>query len=197
MSNTESSNKIEESKRVGYYRLLSDQSNDWMLGAILVTDDLGKPEEFKVTYPVRPTLLQRQLYGHSLITHVGIELCGKPLFHSLDTRPNLLLVDDERFLLLVDDNSMSCPVTFMERAGGSIALSNTSQNTASHRQTIQPSTAKFQPVTVAYPTSYRQEQIRDTANLIDYFFSAFDLVEPFNRIEVAIQALREQQQEFK
>ena len=197
MPNREPTQKIEDSKRVGYYRLLTDQHNDWMLGAVLVTDDIGKPEEFKVTYPVRPTLIQRQLYGHSLITHVGIELCGKPLFHDLNTKPQLLLINDERFLLLADDDDIVCPVAFMERAGESISLNTPSQKLMANRQTIQPSTARFQPVTVAYPPNYRQEQIRDTANLIDYFFSAFDLIEPFNRIEVAIQALREQDQKFK
>jgi len=68
---------------IGFYALLSTTDNKGFVGALLITDDLGKPEEFRVTYPVKPTTLQRQLYGDSLIPHIGIELCGKPLYQAL------------------------------------------------------------------------------------------------------------------
>src|ERR1035438_9283152 len=52
-------------------------------GAILVTDEWSKPLEFRCTAPVRPTDLQRTLYGKSMLPHILTELIGAPLISSV------------------------------------------------------------------------------------------------------------------
>ncbi|MEZ4619252.1 MAG: hypothetical protein R2867_27585 [Caldilineaceae bacterium] len=69
---------VKQEKHIAFYKLIYDSEAKNLLGAILVLDELGKPQEFRVTYPVKPTMIQRQLYGDALVPHVGIELCGKP-----------------------------------------------------------------------------------------------------------------------
>ena len=77
---------------IGFYSLVATSDEKGYLGALLVTDDIGKPEEFRVTHPVKPTLLQRQIYGETLIPHIGVSLCGVPLYEALKNKPSLLLV---------------------------------------------------------------------------------------------------------
>ena len=58
-------------------------------GAILVTDESSKPLEFRCTAPVRPTNLQRTLYGKSLLPHILTELIAVPLIASMREKPQL------------------------------------------------------------------------------------------------------------
>src|ERR1035441_1934337 len=66
-------------------------------GAILVTDESSKPLEFRCTAPVRPTQLQRTLYGKSLLPHVLTELIAMPLISSVREKPQLILIAEDAF----------------------------------------------------------------------------------------------------
>ena len=41
-------------------------SHDGFIGAVLVTDHKGIPQEFRCTHPVKPTSIQKPLYGDAL-----------------------------------------------------------------------------------------------------------------------------------
>lgn len=69
-------------------------------GGCLVTDATTRPVEFRVTGPIRPTKLQRMLYGDSLHGYITNDLVGLPIIKSLETRPAVLLVRDAEFLNL-------------------------------------------------------------------------------------------------
>ena len=56
-------------------------------GAILVTDDWGKPLEFRFTAPVKPTAVQRTLYGSMLTPHLLVALIAEPLMEALNEEP--------------------------------------------------------------------------------------------------------------
>ena len=56
-------------------------------GAILVTDDWGKPLDFRCTAPVMPTAVQRRLNGSTLTPHVLVALIAKPLMDALNEDP--------------------------------------------------------------------------------------------------------------
>lgn len=68
-------------------------------GAILVTDASTKPLEFRVTAPIRPTNLQKTLYGKILDEHLAVELISLPLLDSLNdnNKPDLIIVLDALF----------------------------------------------------------------------------------------------------
>ena len=180
---------------VGFYSLLPTPDGKGYLGALLVTDEIGKPEEFRVTHPVKPTLLQQQIYGDTLIPHVGVNLCGLPLFEALTNKPSLLLVSGEELLLLGRD--VSCPVAYVERFGETLTIAaDGSDHTPSNRPVASQS-GRFQPLAPTYPSHYSREERRNTGVLINRFFEQIDLVEPFDRIEKAITALAEQDQRFR
>ena len=69
---------------LGYLEL--DNSGSYR-GAILVTDDWGKPLEFRCTAPVIPTEGQRTLYGSTLTPHLLVALIAKPLMDALNEEP--------------------------------------------------------------------------------------------------------------
>jgi hypothetical protein len=62
------------------------------IGAVLVVDSQGIPIEFNCTHPVRPTTVQKALYGNNLDTFIAFELCGGPLLNGLKSSPGACLV---------------------------------------------------------------------------------------------------------
>ena len=56
-------------------------------GGILVTDINTYPIEFRVTGPIRPTALQKILYGNVLESYIYVELITLPLFKTINNQP--------------------------------------------------------------------------------------------------------------
>ncbi|MEZ4730223.1 MAG: hypothetical protein R3E79_24095 [Caldilineaceae bacterium] len=184
-----------QAKRVGFYRLIHDDELKAIIGALLVLNEVGKPEEFRVTLPVKPTLIQRQLYGESLLPHVGIELCGKPLVDMLKTVPDLLVINPIQLLGLAE--AITVPTVYVERAGESFVVNVPSATEGAKKQKVQSASGRFEPLSVSYPTTYNQADCASAATLVSDFFTAIDLLEPFNRITIAIQTLRTQDERFR
>jgi hypothetical protein len=89
-------------------------------GAVLVTDERTRPLEFRVTDPVAPTELQRLLCGAAFDEHVLGELIGAPLLASLRENVDLVLVRDQRLLVVQDATPQ--PVLWLGRDEGSDEL---------------------------------------------------------------------------
>ncbi|HSR46559.1 MAG TPA: hypothetical protein VLL77_01105 [Anaerolineales bacterium] len=69
-------------------------------GGCLVTDGLTRPLEFRVSGPIRPTSLQKVLYGDTLQEYICTDLVGLPMLQDLESKPEIILVRDAEFLKL-------------------------------------------------------------------------------------------------
>ena len=69
-------------------------------GGCLVTDSLTRPLEFRVSGPIRPTSLQKVLYGDTLHEYICNDLIGVPMLQTLENKPDLVLVREAEFLKL-------------------------------------------------------------------------------------------------
>jgi hypothetical protein len=183
------------SDKLGFYALVQSQDSKGYLGAILLTDELGKPEEFRVTFPIKPTPLQRQLYGETMLSHIGIELCGVPLFQALKTKPLVLLVNDVRFLSL--GSRVSSLIVKVERAGEALKLTTDGGTQSVAVSSLLSSSGRFQPLSIVYPGDYDEQKRRETLNKLGRFFASLDLIEPFGRIDAATKALAAQDERFR
>jgi len=179
---------------IGFYELVASDERNYMLGALLVTDNLGKPVEFRVTYPVKPSLLQRHLYGDSLISHVGIELCGLPLHDALQFKPNLVVVNDKRFLQLGDETDTL--VAFLESSGNSLVVENINDQ-ASVVDKIHSKEGRYEAINVQYPSSYGDTNRKKVREIISELYGEIDLLEPFQRITVAVNTLQKADERFR
>jgi hypothetical protein len=65
---------------------------DTFRAAAVVTDRTTAPVEFRYTSPVRPTKLQRTLWGGRLGSHLAVEVLARPLLDALDPPPGLIVV---------------------------------------------------------------------------------------------------------
>ena len=67
-------------------------------GGVLVTDYETRPYEFRVTSPIKPTQLQKLLYGASLTEYVYGELIGLPLLNHVREKISLAICVRENLL---------------------------------------------------------------------------------------------------
>ena len=66
---------------------------DGFVGAVLLTDGRGRPLHFAYVSPIRPTRMQRLLYGATLDEHLKVDVITARLIADLPTRPHLVFVD--------------------------------------------------------------------------------------------------------
>lgn len=85
-------------KRVAFLDLASFDDGESLRGGCLVTDGMTRPLEFRVSGAVRPSSVQKILYGDTLHEYVCNDLLGGPILQSLETTPDFVLVRDAEFL---------------------------------------------------------------------------------------------------
>jgi len=168
---------------------LKENAKGGYIGAVLVTDMSGVPQEFRCTHPVRATAVQRILYGATLVPYIGIELCAKPLFSSLQKKPTLLLLAQSSLLDLRMD--VSCPVLVVGKEGDAFEVKAVG---TSERSAVRVERTRFPALVIQAHPAYPTDQTVGTRILES---AAFDLPEAFERVTKAIQTLAEQDTRFQ
>jgi hypothetical protein len=64
------------------------------LGGVLVVDEFGLPVEFRHSIALRPTKLQRTLYGESLDRYLRAAVIAVRLLDDLESKPGVILTSD-------------------------------------------------------------------------------------------------------
>jgi len=184
-----------DTKHLGFLSFRGTPDPPSYVGAVLVTNEHGVPVEFRCTYPVKPTPIQKPLYGDTLEPYVGVELCGRPLLASLDHDPSILLVDRD---FLLDLQPLSAyPVVFAARAGEAIEVQTQSRDEIGwirHRITSRP--GRFQPIDLQVHPDW-EEQLDAIRPKVEDAFARLDLLEPFDRIVQALRVLAAQDSRYQ
>lgn len=183
----------EPERYVGFYSLCETRGKDGYLGALLITDSYGRPAEFRVTMPVKPSAFQRPLYGDALEPFIGVQLCGKQLLHNVDHTPDLLIVSAS-FLLDVREVA-AYPVVHIQKTGDAIEIRTEEGVERGARQQMSSPSGRFQPVDVRAAVGH-QDDLDRSRPLLEEAFTNMDLVEPFTRIEKALELLAKEDQRF-
>jgi hypothetical protein len=167
---------------LGFLTVEETGKKDGFIAALMVTDEKGYPLEFRATTPVRPTLVQRTLYGKQLDHYVGIELCGKTLVQQAGRKPKVILVPQRRLLELADE--VDPDVVAIRLAGDKLQLDKDDSN--SMRGTIQP--PGLQPL--VYEAHFASsDEGREVVALLEGCAGKFSLMEAFDRMRAALQVL--------
>jgi hypothetical protein len=138
-------------------------------GGVLVTDQETKPYEFRCTGSVKPTSLQRILYGNTLQSYVSVDLIGRPLLKAAREKPVLVLVVKE--LLLQIRPTVAYPIILLQQS-----KKRTSGNNG---------------VLMRVHPNYSSE-LKTAHAILDPLIEKRDLLEPFNRLKVAVEEAHRQ-----
>lgn len=149
------------------YVTCPQDSSKSFVGGVLITDFKTRPLHFAYVTPVRPTALQKILYGSTLNEHVQVDVIAKKLFQEIPVVPTVLFVDSEDVLKI--QRIVEYPVAYLSKANESVSDGSTL------------STLRYKTYTENYET---QKIIGQTiANLEN----AIDLIEPFHRMREALK----------
>ncbi len=180
---------------LAFFALYETSSNDGYLGTVLVTDLQGIPQEFRCTHPVKPTAIQKPLYGDALEPYIGVHLCGVPLFKSIQNSPALIVVHREHLLDI--RKSLSYPTIYIRRAGEAIDVSSAGKSGSTlKRERIDCSTGRFQPIVITSHPDF-DDDTTIAKDILEKIFSYLDPIEPFDRMRKAIEVLSKQDKRFQ
>ena len=146
------------------------ENGEAIRGGVIITDFETKPYEFRCTSPIRPTPLQRVLYGDTLEEYISVELIGVPLVNAVKEKPGLIVV--RKPILLKIRPLISVPV--IQARKGEIDSGNGSNPTelVSHRD---------------FPAEAASAQA-----MLAKLMEKRDLMEPFERLRVALSEAHKQ-----
>jgi hypothetical protein len=134
------------------------------LGGYLVTNQWGRPLEFRLSTAVLPNRVQQILYGDTLQPYICAELIGRTLIDKTITQAHIILTDRETILPLrqLRDTPVGCIDESMAPERG--------------------------PLLQIHP-QFPQDQTK-LKDLEERLGDGFDLTEPFARIREAIAEAR-------
>jgi hypothetical protein len=156
-------------------------------GAILVTDEWGKPLEFRCTAPVRPTKLQRTLYGKSLLPHILTELIGAPLITSVREKPQIILIRDEAYF----DVRLKLSSPVIRFASPSASKVSQSEQPKSKSLLLQSASGKFAQMEIEAHWKFAADLDSSGERLRD-LFGHWDLSEPFQRLTEGLKYVHDE-----
>jgi hypothetical protein len=140
-------------------------------GGVLVTDTVSRPFEFRVTSPVKPTQLQKLLYGRSLAEYVYGELICLPLLKQVKEPLSLGVCQDEH--LLVARPNLQFPL---------IAIKKSNQQS---EKDMLNSTVLLTHKNFSGEQGHAEILLRTLSQ-------QFDIFEPFERVKLAVTEVHRQ-----
>jgi hypothetical protein len=173
---------------IGFLGCREFENGEAYRGAILVVaDESAKPIEFRCTAPVRPTKLQRTLYGQSLLPHVLTELIGVPLISSVRERPQIILIGDEAYFDV--RYKIPTPVIRVSRPG---TPKTKQEDRAKYKSLVlQSASGKFAQVEIEAHWNFAADLDSSGERLRD-LFGRWDLAEPFKRLSDGLQYVHDE-----
>jgi hypothetical protein len=176
---------------LGY--IVVDGAEGLFRGASLVVDFRGIPMDFRYTDPIRPTRLERILYGSALEVYLREELILESLIGAVEAKP-VLWISREPDLLAPLKSIAKGKVLFlapsgrppMEAAG---SLENAGENGVVYMVQADSVSA---PLRAAFPDNTREDEVRQAVGLLVEAAKTMELLEPFGRIQKALTSLGEE-----
>jgi hypothetical protein len=157
---------------LGFLTVVRDSTG--YLGGYLVTNQWGRPLEFRLSTAVQPNRVQQILYGETLEPYICAEVIGKTLVDKAGVPVQLLFIDHRPVLDL--RLRVATPIVWIadsavEGAPGCFVPA-----------------AEGKPALCRHPSVPADEAI--VRRLLDQLESPFDLAEPFNRVREAMSEAR-------
>jgi hypothetical protein len=147
------------------------QEGNGYVGGYLVTNQWGRPLEFRLSTIVQPNRVQQILYGQTLSPYICSDLIGKALVEKTSLAPSLIVTDSQIVLDLRLHTDL--PVAWL-----------------GPRETGGPSSSGLCPIDSCPWPLYRhphfQGDLAQIRALVERLDGVLDLAEPFGRVREAI-----------
>ena len=186
-----------------YLDVAEFEDGKMLRGGALVVDATTEPLEFRCTDAVRPTMLQRILWGARMDSHIAVNIVGLPLTKALSQKFAMVVVRDTAFLGL--RQILDVPVIRLA-AGSEIEFADTTEEPEGVKQqetedtggerppeeVLHSASGRYEPVVLRTDASHADD--RDTARqILAPIFRTRNVLEPFSRIASALEMVHREQ----
>ena len=178
------------SNSLGY--LIIDGSEGQFRGASLVVDLRGIPMDFRYTDPIRPTRLERVLYGNALDVYLREELILQSLLGAVETKPQLWVCSDLDLLAPLKSVGKVKAVFLGPSSHAPLDAVGNVEPVAEGGDVLIQADAVSAPLRAAFPQGARPDEIQGAAALLVEAAKTMELLEPFGRIQKALLSLGEE-----
>ena len=171
------------------YLLVEDREGVFE-GAALVVDTRGIPLDFRYTEPVRPTRLERILYGSALDVYLREDVLLKNLVESVEAKPTLWILRDRDLIRAARRHAKVAAV----------CLESTSASPLDQVGILEPQgdrttfLLQADPISAPFRLAVTEDQLSQTQKISADLVAAaeeMELGEPYSRMGKALESIRE------
>jgi len=169
-----------------YFDILPFDDGRSLRGGALVINSRGEPLEFRCTSAVRPTRLQKVLWGARLMHHLRIELIARPLLKAMREPFSLVVV---RRLLLLPVRELAGRPLVRVRAPSE----KTGEEGEDPAEVLTGGESGPGSWQLQCHRSYAEDVTAGKSMLERLAENGIEVLEPFSRIEAALKLVHEEQ----
>jgi hypothetical protein len=175
---------------LGY--IVVDGAEGLFRGASLVVDFRGIPMDFRYTDPIRPTRLERILYGSALEVYLREELILESLIGAVETKPSFWVCREPDLLAPLKAITKGKALFLAPSSRSPLdAAGNVESGGETGVYMIQADSVSA-PLRVTFPEHTRDDEVKQTAAVLVEAAKTMELFEPFGRIQKALSSLGEE-----
>ena len=160
-------------------------------GASLVVDARGIPLDFRYTDPIRPTKLERVLYGSALDTYLREELVLQSLLGAVETRPQMWLCNELDLLVPLRTIGKIKTIFLTPSSHAPLDAVGHIEPTSEPEVLLLQADAVSAPLRMAFPAGSRPDEAQQAVALLVEAAKTMELLEPFGRVQKALAAVGE------
>lgn len=172
---------------LGY--LVVDGADELFRGASLITDFRGIPMDFRYTDPIKPSRLERILYGNALEVYLREELILESLLNAIEVKPTLWICRDADLLGPLKSFSKGRVLLLAPSTRSPLdAVGNLEAAGEEGVYMIQADSVSA-PLRAAFPIQTKEDEVRQISSTLVEAAKTMELLEPFGRIQKALVSL--------
>jgi len=172
------------SGNLGYIAI--DGAEGLFRGASLVVDFRGIPMRFYYTDPIKPSRLERILYGSALEVYLREELILESLLNAVEVKPSLWICRDPDLLGPLKSLSKGKVLYLTSSHRSPMDAAGNVESTGEPWVYLVQADSVSAPLRVVFPENTKEDEVKQTAAVLVDAAKTMELLEPFGRIQKAL-----------
>jgi hypothetical protein len=158
-------------------------------GAVLASDLRGIPVDFRYTEPIRPTKLEKILYGNALDVYIKEELILESLISAVEVKPALWICREQVLLMPLRVFTKSKVILIVNSNHPPLDSAGDFQPTGETGVFLVQADSVSAPFKVMFYANVTDNEIKFVVNILVNASQTMELMEPFSRMQKALSAI--------
>jgi hypothetical protein len=161
-------------------------------GASLVVDFRGIPMDFRYTDPIKPSRLERILYGNALDVYLREELILESLIGAVEVKPTLWVCRESDLVAPLRSLTKGKAIFLSPSTHPPMDAAGAVEHAGEGGVYMIQADSVSAPLRAAFPEQTREDEVRQIAGTLVEAAKTMELLEPFGRIQKALTSLSEE-----